>query len=50
LARRLRSLLGREILNVGPATPAVSLGRRNRIRRTTGRANSEVIVARALSD
>ncbi|MFN2332951.1 MAG: VOC family protein [Wenzhouxiangellaceae bacterium] len=50
LARRLRLLLGREILNVGPATPAVSLGRRNHIQRTTGRANWEVIVARTLSE
>ena len=48
LARRLRPLLGREILNVSPATLAVSLGRRNHIRRTTGRANREVIFARAL--
>jgi len=48
LAHRLRPLLGREILNVGPATPAVSLGRRNHIRRTTGRATSAVIVACAL--
>ena len=48
-APQLRPGLNREILNVGRATPPISLNRPGQICGTSGRANREVISARTLT-